>query len=44
MTQPIPSETIEYKEYVDGLRRENAELREFADYVANRLQALALSL
>ncbi|HEX3747681.1 MAG TPA: hypothetical protein VHW09_27285 [Bryobacteraceae bacterium] len=27
MTQPLPSETIEYERYVDGLRRENAALK-----------------
>ena len=26
MTQPIPSETIEYEPYVDGLRRSNAKM------------------
>lgn len=30
MTQPIPPETIEYERYVDGLRRSNADLLEFA--------------
>lgn len=28
MTQPLPSETIEYERYVDGLRAENAVLKE----------------
>jgi hypothetical protein len=28
MTQPIPSETIEYERYVDGLRRTSADLVE----------------
>ena len=26
MNQPIPSETIEYEQYVDGLRRSNADM------------------
>jgi hypothetical protein len=26
MTQPLPSETIEYERYVDGLRKSNAKL------------------
>jgi hypothetical protein len=26
MTHPIPSETIEYERYVDGLRKANAAL------------------
>jgi hypothetical protein len=29
---------------VDGLRRENAELKEFAEYIANHLLSLSLSL
>jgi hypothetical protein len=44
MSQPIPQETIEYERYVDGLRRENAELKEFAEYIANHLLSLSLSL
>ena len=44
MSKPIGSETIEYERFVDGLRRENAELRGFAEYVANHLLSLSLSL
>jgi hypothetical protein len=40
MTHPLPSETIEYERYVDGLRRSNAELTE-ALTASNHLMEVA---
>jgi hypothetical protein len=44
MIQLLPSESIGYERYVDGLRARNAELSEFAEYVAKRLRVVEPSL
>ena len=37
-------DNLNYERYVDGLRLENVELKEFAEYIANHLLSLSLSL
>ena len=40
MTQPIPSETIEYERYVDGLRTQNARMRVALQKLINKADDL----